>query len=239
MRKPGQVQYMSLEHRRKLSEAKKTMWAAPGFKEHFFTYIQPRKSRVHSGGYWWCYLPNHAKANEHGYVIEQRAVAEEHLGRLLQDNEIVHHINHDKNDNRWENLQVVTHSQHAILHHRKPGPIKRMPWKVAQAIYQDAQSGTWSYHELSRRYNISYSMVYRIATGRSHKFVTGSDSSALRPGIAPKLSQEQVNILKHRYQQRGISQQALAQEFGISQAAVSMIVRGKRWSYEHHVPPSC
>lgn len=41
---------------------------------------------------------------------------EAHLDRKLLPTEIVHHINGDKLDNRIENLQVVTRSEHNKLH---------------------------------------------------------------------------------------------------------------------------
>lgn len=42
---------------------------------------------------------------------------ENHLGRLLEPDEVVHHINGDKFDNRIENLEVMTNSEHVSLHH--------------------------------------------------------------------------------------------------------------------------
>lgn len=52
-----------------------------------------------------------------GYRYEHRVVMEEHLNRKLGRNEIVHHINHDKLDNRLENLELVDgHSQHGKMH---------------------------------------------------------------------------------------------------------------------------
>lgn len=48
-----------------------------------------------------------------------RYVVEKHIGRILTEDEIVHHINHNKLDNRIENLQVMTRSEHMKLHHRE------------------------------------------------------------------------------------------------------------------------
>lgn len=49
---------------------------------------------------------------------EHRVVAEQMLGRGLKPSEVVHHKNHDKRDNRPENLAVMTRAEH-INEHRE------------------------------------------------------------------------------------------------------------------------
>lgn len=63
----------------------------------------------------WLYLPDHPKA--HGsYYPEHRYVVEQSIGRILRTDEHVHHINRDKNDNRIDNLVIMTQSEHAREH---------------------------------------------------------------------------------------------------------------------------
>ena len=63
-------------------------------------------------GYIEIYMPDHPNARGSKYVREHRLVMEKHLGRYLQPYERVHHKNGIKDDNRLENLELMTKYLH-------------------------------------------------------------------------------------------------------------------------------
>jgi len=71
-------------------------------------------------GYRVIYMPEHPRAmkneNWNGYVYEHLIVVEDNLGRPLRKDEVTHHLDEDRSNNRHENLLVLERGQHMKLH---------------------------------------------------------------------------------------------------------------------------
>lgn len=75
--------------------------------------LYKKKGYWYENGYKILYLDGNK------YIKEHISIMENNLGRKLEKNEVVHHINEIRDDNRIENLQVMTRSEHSSLHRRK------------------------------------------------------------------------------------------------------------------------
>lgn len=96
------------ETKKKLSEAKKGKFIRPSeFGGH-------KKRRT--DGYIYVFVPGHPMATVEGYVMEHVLVMEKAIGRYITRDEVVHHKNHKRDDNRLENLELMTFKEHARLH---------------------------------------------------------------------------------------------------------------------------
>lgn len=66
-----------------------------------------------SHGYWYVPVPHELRmyTNGESKIAEHRLVMAIQLGRALRDDEVVHHINGDRQDNRPENLELWSTAQ--------------------------------------------------------------------------------------------------------------------------------
>ena len=86
--------------------------------------------RTDNHGYWMVWIPPDSpfasmRITKTGYGLEHRLVMAESLGRPLLRAEHVHHINEDRLDNRIENLQMMSQSDHMKLHWAEGGSRRR------------------------------------------------------------------------------------------------------------------
>ena len=80
-------------------------------------------------GYVFVKVPCHPNADKRGFVREHVLIMSNKLGRPIAENEVVHHINGIKNDNRPENLDVMHRGAHHSHHHKgliKPNSLKNL-----------------------------------------------------------------------------------------------------------------
>lgn len=73
--------------------------------------------KIIDNGYITIYMPEHLKSKKNGYVYEHILVAEEMLGRPLGKEEVVHHKDRNRTNNKPKNLIIFkTHADHGRFH---------------------------------------------------------------------------------------------------------------------------
>lgn len=81
-----------------------------------------KERRKDKEGYIFIKIPTHPYSTKAGWVREHRLVMEKRIGRYLHRWEIAHHINEIKDDNRFENLELLENNS---IHCRKYHHLKR------------------------------------------------------------------------------------------------------------------
>lgn len=109
---------------------------------------------------------------------EHRLVVERAIGRPLLTEEIVHHINHVKDDNRLENLQILSRSEHAKEHagdFRNLWPLRGSSSplsKLTEAAVRHIRTSQETDTALARAYGVTATAVGYARRGVTWKHVS-------------------------------------------------------------------
>lgn len=118
-------------------------------KRHLGDAMRPTGARGNRNGNWnggtrkdgeyvLVLCPSHPYARVSGYVCEHRLVMEEMLGRLLEPDEVVHHIDDDPSNNEPENLMLFQNNAVHIS--------TTMKGKVPSSRIAKAREARWQGH---------------------------------------------------------------------------------------------
>lgn len=159
------------------------------------------------------------------HCLVHRLVAAAFLGPRPSDR-IVHHKDHNKQNNRPENLEYVTPSQNTLLAYAEG----RMGRTVKLTAFQRATiakmyaMGTYHSRQLAEIFHVSRSTILRCV---------------LRAGISPhkhkKLTPKQYQEIRNEWIPRKNPASALARKYGVSTRMIEIILgmrasRGKRFT---------
>lgn len=124
---------------------------------------------------------NGVKKDGHRYIMEQ------YIGRKLTRYEVVHHKNGNKRDNRIENLEIMSLSEHTRIHKKgknisietkekirksqigKPNiSCRKLSDEDVNKLFEMKKQG-FSYRKLSKIFGINHNSVRDILNGKSYK----------------------------------------------------------------------
>lgn len=96
-------------------------------------------------GYVCVLIKSHPNADSNGYVLEHRVVMEMYLGRYLKSykQEMVHHIDGDKQNNDINNLELMDTGTHTKLTHlglKRNLETKKKQSEVAKKRFEDKKN---------------------------------------------------------------------------------------------------
>lgn len=161
---------------------------------------------IHNMRHYKTIQVNGKQVRLHRHLVEQK------LGRSLNSDEVVHHKNGDKHDNRIENLEVMSRSEH-IKHHPEVlqnGKKNKIKINFDEILLRKKAGMTAG--EIAEYFDVSASTI--INRMKDH-------------GVCrTKLSKHQVNEIRNLIND-GVYQKEIAKKYGVSRQLISKIKTGK------------
>ena len=80
---------------------------------------EPQRGQFIHKGYVYIKAPKgHPTPTQNRYIKRARLIMEQHIDRYLDSTEEVHHTNDIRNDDRIENLEILSKSEHNKKHRK-------------------------------------------------------------------------------------------------------------------------
>lgn len=116
----------------------------------------------------------HPLADPNGYAYEHLVVWVSAGFAPPGPNEILHHRNEDKSDNRINNLELLTRTQHAAEHHDM---LSDQSVRLIRERYAAGEAGT----DLAKEFGVPFQRIYRFIRGETRREAGGPiQSGSLR-----------------------------------------------------------
>ncbi len=116
----------------------------------------------------------HPLADPNGYAYEHLVVWVSAGNPRPKRDEILHHLNEDKTDNRIANLRLMSRAEHSQMHS------DAMPDDWVVKIRECYASGNWKMKELAEHFGCSMQRVSKIVRGEVRRSVGGPISIGKR-----------------------------------------------------------
>lgn len=126
------------------------------------------RKEVNKGDYIYAVVPEHPKATKNHYVLMHRVVMENFLGRMLTDDEVVHHKDRNKKNNDISNLELMNKNLHVQMHVREHGRqvVKlQCPWCKSEFIIERNKT------HLNKPSKYHCTCCSKICRGKLYRFI--------------------------------------------------------------------
>ena len=156
-------------------------------------------------GYILEYHPLHPACSRKGMVLQHRLVMECHLGRFLTGQEVVHHLNGERDDNRIENLELLaSQSVHGLLHQLPTAPMHNA--EIVERVRVMAEDPTIKGPQIAEALGVALQTVHNICRRYRIKYVYNSFAHLTEEEIRATLLRHPRKVA---YKKLGISVQSL------------------------------